>query len=354
MKITKYKKVIIALVLLLMLSSEVSAVVDILVEMAKEIPIGFIQAWAAIVGKFLRDLIYAGFVKLIFIDPVKDALQPDAFFIILKNNPELIYADGNANPIIVNKVNFFIQLLAPFYLLAFLLLAIYLLFVSSSPIGRARAKGSLLRLILSIAFIIFTIPIVQALLDISLYFTNFIIQTNYGNMEIALSVLRSSIDGMWSRAFWTMPFAYWLGVFILLFIILMSIAFFIVIGIRYFMIIVFTLLFPIGIFLYSIHFTHRVGKSIIRQTILWIFIQPLMALILAVTGIASIPLLDLVSDTTMEIGIGLAGFFALGIVPLMMVGILNLVEMLAISFATIEAPMMDIAMMELEELEIKE
>ena len=354
--VTKGKKVIVVLTILMILSTGAFAIALLTDSIGPSLRHGMPSVVGEVVGGIIRDALYTGFIGEAFFDPVRDALQPSEFFNILQqSNPELILADGDVNPIIDNKVNFFIQLLAPFYLLAFLLLAIYLMFISSSPEGRARAKGSLLRLILSVAFVIFTIPIVQAFLDVSLYLTNFIINTNSGNMEIALKVLRICVDHMWNTIKWKMPFlAFWPMLFIFLFSIILSSIPFIIICMRYFMILVFTMLFPIGIFLYSIHFTQRLGKSIIRQTILWIFIQPLMAIILAVIGIASTPLLSLVSDSTMETGFGLAGFLALGAAPLVMVGIMNWLEaLLVLAEAAMEVPSMHLVA-EIEELKIKE
>lgn len=356
--VTKGKKVIVVLTILMILSTGAFAQIPILegAMLMAQLWADFFSALGSVVSGIIRDALYTGFIGEAFFDPVRDALRSDAFFNILQqSNPELIFANGDANPVIEGRVNFFIQLLAPFYLLAFLLLAIYLMFISSSPEGRARAKGSLLRLILSVAFVIFTIPIVQAFLDVSLYITNFIINTNSGNMEIALKVLRTCVDHMWDTIKWKMPYlAFWAMLFIFLFSIILFSTPFIIIGMRYFMILVFTMLFPIGIFLYSIHFTQRLGKSIIRQTILWIFIQPLMAIILAVIGIASTPLLSLVKDSTMETGFGLAGFLALGAAPLVMVGIMNWLEtLLVLVEAAMEVPSMHLAA-EIEEMKIKE
>ncbi len=354
--VIKGKKVIVVLMMLLILSTEVFCQIDLIGSVRGSTKSGMSAGLGGVIGEIIRDFIYTFFIGAAFFDPIRDALQPDAFFNILKqSNPELILADGNENPIIGNKVNFFINLLTPFYLLAFLLLALYLMFVSGSPEGRARAKGSLLRLLLSVAFIVFTIPIVQAFLDISLYLTNFIINTNSGNMELALEVLRTCVDHIWNVVKHKMPFlAFWPMLFIFMFGIIISSVPFIVIGMRYFMILIFTMLFPIGIFLYSLHFTQKIGKNIIRQTILWTFIQPLMAAILAVIGIASIPLLSLVKDSTMETGFGLAGFLALGAAPLVMVGILNWLEtLLVLVEAAMEVPSMHLAA-EIEEMKIEE
>lgn len=313
-------------------------------------------AIGSLVGAILRDAIYTFlFIGPQLFDPIEDALQSDAFLNILQqSNPELIYTDGTENQMIGSKVHFFIRLLAPFYLLALLFLAVYLMFTASSPQGRAKAKGSLLRLILSVGFIIFTIPIVQAFLDISLYITRFIIDVNPMNMELALEVLRTSLAHIWWHMAWKLPFfAYWLMVFLLLFTLVVSLLPFIVIGMRFFMIIVFTMLFPVGIFLYSLHFTQGIGKSIIKQTIYWISIQPLMTLILAVIGIAYTPLHAVVPDGSLETGFGLAGFLALGAAPLIMVGVLNWLEILAITFSSMEAPLMGLVGMQEEEMELE-
>lgn len=340
--------------IVLILSTEASAFIGGIYVLIKDLVHGLVEAIAQIIGKIFRDFMYTViFIKPALFNKIDEALQPDVFLNILQHNPELILASGAANPVIAGKVNFFIKFLAPFYLLAFLSLGVYLLLVSSSPGGRAKAKGSLLRLIISVAFVFLTIPIVQALLDLSAYFTKVIISYNSGNMETALTILRNTMGHFWMIIATRMPFAFWLLMPLLLLMIFIPSFPFIVIGMRYFMILVFTMIFPFGIFFYSLHFTRGLGKSIIRNTALWIFIQPLMAILLAVIGIASIPLLNLVSGSSIEIGLGLAGFFVLSAAPLMMVGVMNWVEILAITFASVEAPVMDIAMMEEEEMEME-
>ncbi|MEA3254325.1 MAG: hypothetical protein U9Q22_00640 [Candidatus Altiarchaeota archaeon] len=358
----KNNKIITVFVVFMMLSTQVharggllSAAKDIIGDIAGVATLGLSKAVTSVASEILADAVYVGFMDQAIIKPLKNSLKPERFNnLLLQCNPDVMDETGNAKPIVANKVNFFIQLLLPFYFLAFLLLALYLLLVSSSPEGRAKAKGSLLRLILSAAVIIFTIPIIQALMDLSLYLTKFIITTNKGNIEIALMTLRAGIDGVWFHIWTTMPFNFWLILPLLLYIIVIAITPFLVIGLRYFMILIFTLLFPAGVFLYSIHFTRGIGRSIIRQSALWVFIQPLIAIIVAVIGITAGPLLKFIPDSTMQTGFGLAGFMALSAAPLMMIGILNFMEIALIAIeAAMEVPVVHI-IASTEELEIKE
>jgi hypothetical protein len=357
----KNKKIITVLVLFLVVSAQAQGgVTDIIQGIGNLATAGLWGAVMDVVNEITTDTIYTYFIIKTFITPVKDALEPENFNnLLLQCNPELMGVTGNANPLVENKINFIIKLLLPFYFLAFLLLAIYLLLVSSSPIGRAKAKGSLLRLVLSVAFLWFTIPIIQALMDISLFFTKSVISTNPGNIEVALMTMRDAIgmplvSGLVGHITRIMPLNFWLALPLLLFIAALSMLPFMVIGIRYFMIIIFTLLFPVGIFLYSIHFTRRLGTGIIRQAVLWIFTQPLMAIILSVTGIAAGPLLEFIPDSTMRTAFGLAGLIALSTAPLVMIGILNWIEVLLISVeAAMEVPLVHI-IATTEELEVKE
>ncbi len=339
-----------------MLCTQASAVIwgvaEIIAAVIKDFLFSIVTSLFAIVGRVIRDTIYVDFARIVFFNPLRKILDYTEFARILQLNPDLMDMTGHAYPVVSGKVDFFIGLLVPFYILAFILLAVYLMVVSSSPSGRAKAKGSLVRLVLSAAIIIFTIPLIQAFMDVSLYLTKFIINISSGDMKLGLGALEGSLCNQWEIIESVTPLAFWLALPLFMLLVILSVFPIMVIGMRYFMILVFTLLFPIGVFLYSMHPTRKLGKAIVRQSILWVFIQPLMAVILVVIGVST-PLLDVVSDSAMETGFGMAGFLALSAAPLMMVGVLNWMEVMLITFAaSMEAPLLTMVA-NIEEMEIK-
>lgn len=353
-RIAKILGVIVAVFLIF--SFNVHGAIGAMAYIAARLGMDFASASVEIGTEIVRKAFYTIFIKFFFFSSIKNALKPDVFFKLLLLNPNIIEESGEAEPLIVNKINLVIQdLLIPFYILAFIIIGIYLLVLSGSPTGRAKAKRSLLKLIISIFVLIIVVPILQFLLDLSTDFTEKII--NLGDKSYAkfgLEVLKEGVEGLETTFTFVTPITYWLGIFFFLLSAVVFLLPFMVLCMRYFMVILFFFLFPIGVFAMALHPIQRIGREIIRQTILWTFIPPLMALVLVIIGVASPPLLHLVPDSTMKTALGLAAFFALGTTPLTMVGVLNWLEMLAISFAAVEAPLFEIVGMIQEELKIKE
>ncbi len=202
----------------------------------------------------------------------------------MKNTPELI-----RSPQILAPLNLFIQVLQPFYAIAILITGIYLLFLSGSPTGRAKAKGSLIKLIIGLGIITLTLPIIELLLESSHYFTSLIM--TIPDMPTISSPISTdmfmAVKEFFARYFLRIAFFDTSSALpFLAAMILLPIGVLLTLAIRYYMVLLLTILFPFTIFLYSFIATKRIGASLLRQMFVWIYIQVIDGLILLATWTA--------------------------------------------------------------------
>ncbi|OYT40771.1 MAG: hypothetical protein B6U86_03530 [Candidatus Altiarchaeales archaeon ex4484_43] len=124
----------------------------------------------------------------------------------------------------------FIELATPLYIIAFILIGIYFFFLSESPKGRARARSALLKLLLSLAFVMAATTIVAPLFAMAICF-----------------------------------------------VLLTLLAFF---ALRYLLLLIMAAIFPLTIFFFFFEFTKDYGRQIMRYTLMLIFVPVLQAIIL--------------------------------------------------------------------------
>jgi hypothetical protein len=208
-------------------------------------------------------------------------------------NPSLNASSASYNPGIVNLMSVSIRLLLPGYLLAILLTAFYMVFMSASPEGRFKAKSLLTRLFISMVFFSMSPLIVQAMLDTSFYMSHAILdQSDTANAQGVLQ------GGIWG-AYWItskigltdleLAIGFWTSLYV------MAWMPYIIISLRYIMVVMYSILFPIGIVLYSFVFFRGLGRKILEQTMLWIFMQVFFALIIMTIG-ASVSFYDVLPE----------------------------------------------------------
>ncbi|OYT27690.1 MAG: hypothetical protein B6U97_00820 [Candidatus Altiarchaeales archaeon ex4484_96] len=214
-------------------------------------------------------------VKIGILDKLEVMCNDIDYFILLKPNL--------TEPVVVNTLDFFINLLEPFYLLAIGATIFYLLSTSSSPLGRARAKSTLLRMIISVGFIILTIPIFQLLLDL----THIISAYTMDLVDINITktfLCTECINALNYEYLVIMLIAFFTGLFIALFQIIFYLGAMIILVLRYFMVIMWAIFFPFTIFFNSFHLTRRLGHEMLFQTGWWIAMQFIEALVFLVDG----------------------------------------------------------------------
>lgn len=221
------------------------------------------------------------------------------------------------NPMIINLINFSISLLGPLYILSLLTIAVYLLFVSGSPKGRAKAKATLIKLIIGLGIIMLTSPIIQVLLEFSHLFSSLILSLFVPDTKI----FSLPISFFMSYFMITTFFKPITGSIFLLFSITLPIGVLVVLAFRYFLVILLTIFFPFSIFLYSFSPVRGIGKRALFQTCLWIFLPIIDSLILGIVSISffTFPIEEL------RIFISVSGFLLLIFSPLIMMGVMNFI-----------------------------
>jgi hypothetical protein len=183
-------------------------------------------------------------------------------------NPSV--ADPSAplfNQALADLMGLSIRMLTPVYVLAILAVAYYMLFLQASSHGRAKAKDLLTRLVLSLIFFSASPLLFEALMQVSYALSNAIMSP--GSIEKARTVLQG---GIWLFAkigitdlelaipFWGSLYA-------------MAWTPYVILHVRYLMITLMGIVFPLGIVLYSFNFMRGIGRKILEQSLVWIFMQ---------------------------------------------------------------------------------
>ena len=306
-------------------------------------------------GKVLGDmtvrLAYAMAIHFLFFEQLRK--NTDNLPALITMNPVMLTEENGdfvPDTALNTLVEAFIKITIPFYILAIISIGVYLLFVSGSPLGRARAKSSLIKLVISMGVIFLTIPIIQLLLDISNTLAGNVL--NLTDTRIGIEVLKSGIGNIEKLYFVTAAFNYWNSLYLLMFSGIIFTSLFMVLAVRYFMVIYFTVLFPVSIMMFAFYFTRRIGAQMFRTTLAWIFIQPIMALILVAISVAAYTM-PMLSDGTVELCFALAGYMALIISPLIITKVMDWLAMLMVILTAIEFPGLHGVIGMIDELQIE-
>jgi len=277
---------------------------------------------------------FKSFVKKVIFERIEEMCNGMDEFILL--NPDLRHHN------VINSVELFIHLLQPFYLLAIAITAIYLIFLSGSVIGRARAKSTLISLVISFAVIIFTIPILGFLLDFSQFAASFLldlVDTQIGS-EVVCGEGLHELEHLYSVY---MRYVYENPTVIMMFTSMIYLGTFLVLSLRFFMIILWTLFFPFAVFFYAFHFTRNLGRFMLFQTSWWILIQIVGAMTwisitvawILLSGNPAFP----VSAAVFEIAFALTGMIVMAAMPLFALGIMDWISFLLFSLSALGEPM---------------
>ena len=236
-----------------------------------------------------------------------------------KKTPALI-----RSPLITGIENLFIQMLQPFYALAILATGVYLLFMSGSPSGRANAKATLVKLVIGLGLITLTLPLMETLLETSHYAASMIIAAPSieqigGRVSTDMFM---EVSAFFTRYF--LAFTYFdtnMGLPFLAVLIGLPASVLMTLSLRYYMVLLFTIFFPFTVLLYSFMATKRIGRILMMQTLLWIFMPIVEAIILVASWVTyeSVPYVtDLPKEAAADIKTltALAGFLMLAAAPL--------------------------------------
>lgn len=178
-----------------------------------------------------------------------------------------------------SAMGFFIHLLQPFYALGILVASFYLIFVSASPGDRYRIKSMLTKLLAGMIVISLSPAILQLFLSLSEGLTRVILGLT--DVNIFLTVMDDVLNSL--HIFFAMiTFVDMsLGFYTMLPIMLIVWGIFGVLFLRYVIVTMFCIIFPLAVFLYSFEFTRPLGRNMLEQMILWTVIQEFNAVVLA-------------------------------------------------------------------------
>ena len=189
-----------------------------------------------------------------------------------------------SDPGIGNILAIWVHLLQPVYVLAITIIGVYLLLMSGSPGGRAKAEGMLSKLIIGMIIIGMSKFWLKLMLDSSRYLAETIL--NMASPATASDVFK---EMMWYlfNLFQGMainePDA---ALIMMVTIYMFAWSIFTILGLRYLVVTLLVILFPLTIFFYSFGATKPLGKPLMEQTIVWIFLQVVEAAVIAIIAIA--------------------------------------------------------------------
>jgi len=192
----------------------------------------------------------------------------------------------NPNPMspeVLSIARYFIALLGPVFVLSTLASGIYMIFFSGSPSIRSRIKEILPGVIAAMLLVMLSPHILNVLFYLSeQLFVGIISQGPRNAMGILLpnkedinpiNYFMSKFDRItWYSGEGSAPFLF-ISLLILIGLLMVVIA-------RYLLISLFVMVFPLTLFLYLFLPTRKIGKRLMEQTLIWIFLQVIEAITL--------------------------------------------------------------------------
>jgi len=218
----------------------------------------------------------------------------------------------NPNPDDIKPmVDDFIQILIPVYAMIITILGIYIIFLSISPSGRARAKSMFWKTFLSMVLVSISLEIFKILLAISEALAHRmlagVVTTRLPQFMLVLALNPYTLFMMY----------FWLAQFIL--------AALFVVALRYLLVLLLCAMFPFTLFLYFFEFTKDIGSKLLRYTIVAIYTQVVQALMLAITVISmnTVGLGSSTSENLVYAFLLIGGNLMIILAPLIMLGVMK-------------------------------
>jgi len=186
------------------------------------------------------------------------------------------------NPSIYTPLTFFIKILEPVYIILLILCGFYIILMSSSPKGRANAKSLLPRLFISMILVTLSPYVLKFLFNASQTLSEDILAFNPANINVFRETIilltnefatKTAISFEGGHLFFLIEFFLILGIFLML-------------ALRYIILTIFAIMFPLAIFLYFFDNTKAIGRKMIEQTFLWSFSQAILALVFVTANIS--------------------------------------------------------------------
>ncbi len=252
---------------------------------------------------------------------------------VLDNMPSLI----KANPpmwSIKHFMGFFINLMQPFYIAAIMLTGFYIIFVSQSPLNRARAKKWFGKLIIGLILISVSPLLVELLYFVSGSLTSQIM--NLADVTVALGSLRAAAQDLFDIFMKLTLIQRFGGIELFLLDTVLLMALYLILFVRYIMAGLMAVLLPLTIFFYSWDLTRNVGKMMFEQTIIWIFLQLGWAIGLIVVSVTAATLPAVSPNLPLELIYATSLIFMFA-VPFMIMGVMNWMGISIFMFEIVQA-----------------
>lgn len=323
-------------VLLLLITTSGVPIIDTFAEKAIEVGrnTALLVTFIGITGGLIADTIY--YFNFANIDEFSSKWNP-------------IVSGANANHAIVAVVNSFLMLLQPFYVIAIVLTGVYLLFIAGTPAGRAKAKSNFWKLVFSMVVVTLSMQLFQIILNLSAALTVGVVNiAGISGLTVQGIMLPFTmlLMGLGALSIALGPFA--LVTFGII-AILVNLPIFIIIQLRYVILLILAMLFPFTIFFHylDLQFTKAFAAKLVRLTFIWTFLPVVIMLAVAGADIAIesyaeqcgplqyltyIPgvgaLISLIyslfdASCLAMIGMSLVGIIIIAVTPLMMSGVMT-------------------------------
>jgi len=173
---------------------------------------------------------------------------------------------------------------------------------------------------------IFTIPIIQLLLDISRIVSHIVL--GFADIALASELLIYTAAKFSDYLLLLFLASYWSGFPIFMIFSTLAVGMFIVLILRFYMIVLWTIFFPVTVILYSFHLTRRMGVAMLEQTIQWIFMQVIVAFLLVsiAVAVAAMPS-HFIANSYFRVALGMVAFSLFIILPFMTMGIMDMMAL---------------------------
>jgi hypothetical protein len=286
-----------------------------------------------------KRLVFEPILRAIFLDDLHNWVTHSGTMFARNVDRLLIFNPSPANNSgIANLMGVIIKLLQPFYLLAIIGIALYLVFLSGSPQGRTNAKVALQRIIISMVAFTLSPLLLNLLLWVSQSLTEAAFSIS-GTKPIT-DLLLGGFYGAWVViARLTMP-DYSLGANPWSYSLFFAAWFpYIELSARNIILTLLEIAFPFSIFLYSFNYTRGIGRGLLEQTMVWTFMQFFMTLALVALALSAMSLQQvLVENPTLNapaaasntpsidiftLMIGISGWGIIAALPFILVGLLG-------------------------------
>ena len=268
---------------------------------------------------------------------------------VVKNLRYLILANPPPEAIGEHQ-GFFIKLAQPFFVLAIVLTAAYILLYSESVKGRTKAKAVLIRLIFTMILVSMSPYISWALLTASGTLAGAILSQS--GTDTAAYIIS---EGTWHlfSIFWKLTLIHRTGGVELLllwetFLLILNFGF----AMRYLLVLLWNIMLPLSLLMYSFSPTKSIGKKFLHQTFLWIFVQVGWAIGVMVITAATLSLLSIAPDFPVA-KVGIAALLVLITTPMMILGVMDWLSMGVEVVEIVNAAPLSVAALSVDEMKVE-